>query len=79
MCTDALIAEMYKICLSVDDATQGEDNEDTACSDYSGQQIEGHTEFSYTAVGLVVNPKYPRLGAMPDGWVVTAVGEGLLR
>ena len=26
-------------------------------------------EFSYTAAGLVVNPKYPYLGATPDGWV----------
>ena len=57
----------------------GRTNEDTAHSDYSRQQKEGHTEFSSTAAGLVVNPKYPYLGATPDGWVgCDCCGRGIV-
>ena len=47
----------------------GRKNEDTARSSYSVKQKTFHTWFSCTPVGLVVNPKYPHLGASPDGWV----------
>ena len=57
----------------------GRTNEDTACSDYCRQQKEEHTEFSCTASGLVVNPKYPYLGATPDGWVeCECCGRGIV-
>ena len=57
----------------------GKTNEDTAHSGYSRQQKEGHTGFSCTAAGLVVNLKYPYLGATPDGWVeYECCGRGIV-
>ena len=54
-------------------------NEDTAHSDYSRQQKEGHTRFSCAPAWLVVNQKYPYLEATPDAWVeCESCGRGIV-
>ena len=57
----------------------GIENEQNARERYLEQMKDEHTELSYTSSGLRVNPKYPHLGATPDGIVkCDCCGNGLI-
>ena len=57
----------------------GVDHEDQAREEYIELMKQHHEGFECHPAGLTVNPKYPHLGASPDG-VVSCVccGSGLL-
>lgn len=57
----------------------GVDHEDHARQEYLEIVTQNHERFEHHPAGLTVNPKYPHLGASPDG-VVSCVccGRGLL-
>ena len=56
----------------------GINNENTARQEYI-QKMSSHESLKYIAVGLVVNPLYPHLGASPDGIVhCSCCGKGLI-
>ena len=57
----------------------GIENEQNAREQYFGQIKDDHSELSCTLSGLCVNPKYPHLGATPDGIVkCDCCGNGLI-
>lgn len=57
----------------------GLSNESGARDTYTQQSQESHEGFICRAAGLHINPKYPHLGASPDGVVSCACcGIGLL-
>ena len=57
----------------------GIENEQNVREQYFGQIKDDHTELSCTLSGLCVNPKYPHLGATPDGIVkCDCCGNGLI-
>nr|KAG5706752.1 hypothetical protein BaRGS_007255 [Batillaria attramentaria] len=47
----------------------GKSHEEDALREYEKIMREGHTGFKFTRSGLVINPKYPHLGATPYGIV----------
>lgn len=47
----------------------GRQNEDNAKQDYKAEMKKNHTAFEIHTAGLLVNTKYPFLGATPDGIV----------
>ena len=54
-------------------------NEDTARKAFVQISREEHNNFSFNPAGLHVNPKYPHLGASPDGLIsCSCCGEGLI-
>ena len=56
----------------------GNSNENTARQEYI-EKMSSHESLTCTAVGLVVNPLYPHLGASPDGIVhCNCCGKGLV-
>ena len=57
----------------------GVDHEDQAREDYIDLMKQHHEGFECHPAGLTVNPKYPHLGASPDGMVsCVCCGSGLL-
>ena len=57
----------------------GKNNEEVARKAYSKQQSDSHPGFNCSAMGLVINPKYPHLGASPDGRITCdCCGMGIL-
>ena len=57
----------------------GKNNEDVACKAYIKQQSDTHPGFNCSAIGLGINPKYPHLGASPDGRInCDCCGMGIL-
>ena len=56
----------------------GCNNEKTARLEYASTLKEIHQDFQIRESGLILNPKYPHLGASPDGLVTcTCCGDGL--
>ena len=45
----------------------GCEKEETAIADYTSTMACSHTNLKLEWCGLIVNPKYPHLGASPDG------------
>lgn len=59
--------------------TWGKENEQIARLEYEQISRKMHSSFQIKPTGLHVNPKYPHLGASPDGLVMcTCCGDGLL-
>jgi len=57
----------------------GHEKEETAIADYTNTMARSHTNFKLERCGLIVNPKYPHLGASPDGLTsCDCCGNGLL-
>ncbi len=57
----------------------GRENEPLARQQYIAAVSDEHTFFELEETGLHINPKYPHLGASPDGLVsCSCCGEGLL-
>ena len=59
--------------------TWGIEKESKARLEYEGVMKISHTSFKVESTGLHVNPKYPHLGASPDGLTsCTCCGDGIL-
>ena len=59
--------------------TWGMENEVNARNQYKKMMGNTHNSFEVQTTGLHVNPKYPHLGASPDGLTTcTCCGDGLL-
>lgn len=59
--------------------TWGEENKHVARQEYTEASTRTHTSFLIKSAGLYINPKYPHLGASPDGLITCACcGDGLL-
>jgi len=57
----------------------GKNNEEVARKTYIKQQSDSHPGFNCSAIGLVINPKYPHLGASPYGRITCdCCGMGIL-
>ena len=57
----------------------GRENESLARQQYMTALSDNHSFFEVEQTGLCINPKYPHLGASPDGMVsCSCCGEGLL-
>ena len=57
----------------------GCEHESAACQRYFEQMKDQHSDFTMSSSGLVLNPRWPHLGASPDGIVnCSCCGRGVL-
>ena len=57
----------------------GSKNEKKACELYYKTSVKDHDDFEFSESGLIINPKWPVIGASPDGVVsCTCCGKGVL-
>ena len=74
-----ICSTQYNNMVKVPALEWGKNNEDVACKAYSKQQTYSHPGFNCSAIGLVINPQYPHLGASPDGRIsCDCCGMGIL-
>ena len=61
------IMQYYKISGNVPSLKWGREKEATAIEQYCREMMKTHEDFKVSSCGLIIDPKYPYLGASPDG------------